>query len=320
MHKLGLVLAGGGGKGSYQIGVWKAIIELGLDKYISAISGTSVGALNACLIHQGNYEIAEKIWLDNKLGEKILSFSEEKKEAIIERILKSASIAHLPINIINSLVHIYSSGIFSRRGIEEIIDNSLNFDLLIDSDIPVFATITRGFPFNNKAEYVNLNKNSKDKIKQILLATSAIPVAFQKENIDRVSYVDGGVVDNEPVRPLYDYGCDVIIVVHLSRDHIIDLHQFPNSKIIEIVPQQFLGNLFEGTLKFDRNTMHKRISLGYEEALKILEPVFRMLHSGIAITKSAEMMFNNEIKYIKEKEKIDIEIEDLKSKIDKYKI
>ena len=62
MKKLGLVLGGGGGLGSYQIGVWKALKEYEVDKMIKAIAGTSVGVLNACLIAQNNYEAAEYIW------------------------------------------------------------------------------------------------------------------------------------------------------------------------------------------------------------------------------------------------------------------
>ena len=44
---IGLVLSGGGAKGAYQAGVWKAMCELGLARRVRAISGTSVGALNA---------------------------------------------------------------------------------------------------------------------------------------------------------------------------------------------------------------------------------------------------------------------------------
>ena len=47
--KVGLVLAGGGGKGAFQIGVWKALRASGLDKFITDVSGASVGALNAVL-------------------------------------------------------------------------------------------------------------------------------------------------------------------------------------------------------------------------------------------------------------------------------
>ncbi len=46
---LGLVLSGGGAKGAYQIGVWKALCEKGLEGDVVAISGTSVGAINAAL-------------------------------------------------------------------------------------------------------------------------------------------------------------------------------------------------------------------------------------------------------------------------------
>lgn len=37
----GVVLQGGGTKGSYHIGVWKALRELGIE--IGAVTGTSIG-------------------------------------------------------------------------------------------------------------------------------------------------------------------------------------------------------------------------------------------------------------------------------------
>ena len=60
MESLGLVFSGGGGKGSYEIGVWKYLHEIGLDKNITAVSGTSVGALNAALFVGSSYEKAEE--------------------------------------------------------------------------------------------------------------------------------------------------------------------------------------------------------------------------------------------------------------------
>lgn len=46
---LGLVLSGGGAKGAYEVGVWQTLIETGVSKRVAAISGTSVGAINAAL-------------------------------------------------------------------------------------------------------------------------------------------------------------------------------------------------------------------------------------------------------------------------------
>lgn len=46
---LGLVLSGGAAKGAYEVGVWQELVETDLAGRVSAISGTSVGAINAAL-------------------------------------------------------------------------------------------------------------------------------------------------------------------------------------------------------------------------------------------------------------------------------
>ena len=58
----GLVLDGGGARGAYQIGAWKALKEAGIR--INAVAGTSVGALNGALICMDDVEKAEQIWRD----------------------------------------------------------------------------------------------------------------------------------------------------------------------------------------------------------------------------------------------------------------
>ena len=57
----GLVLAGGGAKGSYQVGVYKALSEL--DWHAGVITGTSVGCLNGALFALDNWELAQEMWL-----------------------------------------------------------------------------------------------------------------------------------------------------------------------------------------------------------------------------------------------------------------
>ena len=97
-YKVGLVLEGGGGKGSYQIGVWKAIRELGLEKWITAVSGTSVGALNAALFAKGNFEKAYQLWMEidtglilaepDSNGEFVSLFSQRNLKVLIEQALR----------------------------------------------------------------------------------------------------------------------------------------------------------------------------------------------------------------------------------------
>ena len=61
---LGLVLSGGGAKGAYEVGVWQVFEETGVASNVTAISGTSVGAINAALFAT-RPEAAEAIWLEN---------------------------------------------------------------------------------------------------------------------------------------------------------------------------------------------------------------------------------------------------------------
>ena len=55
-----LVLAGGGARGSYQVGVWRALTELGWNPQI--ITGTSVGSLNGAMFALDLYETARDMW------------------------------------------------------------------------------------------------------------------------------------------------------------------------------------------------------------------------------------------------------------------
>ena len=77
--KIGLVLAGGGGKGAYELGVWKALRDLGISKYISVFSGTSIGAFNAVLFAMDDIKKAEQLW-DEVTMDKLVPVT--KKELI----------------------------------------------------------------------------------------------------------------------------------------------------------------------------------------------------------------------------------------------
>ena len=69
----GLVLDGGGARGAYQIGAWKALVEAGVK--FNAVAGTSVGALNGALICMGDIEKAEGIWRETTSGWNVCSGS-----------------------------------------------------------------------------------------------------------------------------------------------------------------------------------------------------------------------------------------------------
>ena len=60
MERYGLVLAGGGGKGAYQIGAWRALKEMEIA--FDAIAGVSIGSINGALIAADEYDKAVDMW------------------------------------------------------------------------------------------------------------------------------------------------------------------------------------------------------------------------------------------------------------------
>lgn len=294
MKRIGLVFTGGGGKGAYQIGVWKALKEFGVDKSISAISGTSVGALNAALFVQGDYKKAEELWL-NISHDQILTINHD---LILNRITNSLGfrLENIIKPYINKLV---GHGWFTRDGLRSLIKKNIDLSGVSNSDIPFFATCFKAQDLS--AKYFEINHLEPETIIKVLLASSALPFIFDSEVIDGVGYFDGGIplpkADNIPIKPLYDIGCDLIIVVHLKRTDIINHHQFNKAKIIEIFPSEYQGGLFKGTLDFSSTGSNLRINQGYNDTLEILRPIYEMGVTQEKITRTLSFLRDSEQQY-----------------------
>ena len=325
MKGIGLVFSGGGGKGAYEIGVWKYLHENGLDNYVKSISGTSVGALNAALFVGSNIEKAEDMWV-NIAPSKI--FSPKKYSAkdienwLIENDLdisnlttkimsKTAAASIWPVKTISELLLLKFNNdhFFTREGLSEMIEESINYNALQSSDIPCFSTCVKLPLF--RIERFKLNDYLPDEILTILLASSAMPLIFPKEEFKGKKYYDGGLPlggDNTPIRPVYDTDVENIIVVHLNRETLIDKSEFPNSNIIEIVPSVDLGNVIKGTLDFTPEGAKRRIEIGYNDAKKVFQPMIEMLfmyfenQKNLADLKKAMAQFDKERRELLQRE------------------
>ena len=304
-----LVLAGGGGKGAYHMGVWKALREYGVDRNITSISGTSVGALNMVLFAQGDYTLAEKLWR-NITSEDILTVDIKK---IMLNLISSGVIKSGPY-LAMMMRSLYGSGVFSREGLLKIIDENIDLSIIGNSEYELFAAAYNMDKFD--VDYLSLNGRNEKDIKNILLATSALPIIFNSEEVDGNRYMDGGIKDNVPIKPLYDRGYRTFIVVHLSRDSMIDKEKFEDANIIEIVPSKNQGNLIKGTLDFSKDGADRRIIQGYNDAVKILKPLYEMGMVQAKIGCALKNMKNDEINFRKEKAKIREERDSLKSELE----
>lgn len=258
-EKWALTLAGGGGKGSYQIGVWKALREMNLEKNLTAVSGSSVGALNAALISIGDYENAEKIW-NTIMPKQFLDINSSTITGPLEGIVKRSLI----------------NGLCSRDGLIDIIDNHLDIGRLSSARIPAYVCAA-WYPsdciecLNEKpvAEYISLSEVDRYDAKSLLLATSAMPYIYPPELIHDKIYRDGGLADNVPVLPMTCIGADKLIVVKLEPSDKVNSSLYSRFKdVVEITPSREIGDLLDGTLDFAARNVRFRMLLGYYDALR----------------------------------------------------
>ena len=170
-YKTGLVLSGGGSRGFAHLGVIEALNEAGI--FPDIISGTSAGALVGVLYADG-FSPSEILKLMNPPSR--LDF------------MRPA----LP-----------REGLLQIAGVMKILKNSLRAQTFEELKIPLYVSAT---DLNNgKAVYF-----SKGDLFNPVMASASIPVLFQPVIIDNILYVDGGVLDNLPVKPI-ENKCNILI-------------------------------------------------------------------------------------------------------------
>ncbi|MCY9877651.1 patatin-like phospholipase family protein [Vibrio natriegens] len=292
VQKIGLVLSGGGGKGAYEVGVWRAMERLGLAKDIAAVSGTSVGALNAALFAQGDLTKAEESWLSMRPSD-VLSID---LKGIVAALIKGGIIVSPAVmNVIKTLA---MNGVFSRDGLHRIIKDYLDEATVKHRGVPCYVCATKLPLF--KATYFSLQDYRQETIEDILLASSAIPFVFPKQVVQGEQYWDGFIRDNTPIKPLVEEGCNIIIAVMLSRSDLLPIDKYPDCKIIPIYPQEHPG----GALSFNQSA--EKMQRGYDDAMAVLAPVFELVE--INYQYSVELL-----KYRKQHMDFESSVQDIES-------
>lgn len=265
--KIGLVLAGGGGKGAYELGVWKALDELKLTKYITVFSGTSIGAFNSVLFAMNDMKKADELWEEVTM-DKLVPIS---KSELIKRSIglyiggKNLQLAKKFLNY--KLEH----GAIANDGAIEVVEKYLDFNKIKENNKICYAACTKLSDFS--AKYFKINDFDEETGKKIVLASASLPLIYDCTEVLGEKYIDGGIADNIPIQPVYGENCNIIIVVLLSKEAQVDRTLYPNSKLIVISPENLDENTITGTLNLNTDAKRIRIIEGYNDTINKLEPI-----------------------------------------------
>ena len=254
---LGLTLEGGGAKGAYQIGAWKAFREMGIT--FQGVTGTSVGALNGGLVVQDDFDAAWELWY-HMTPQQVMTLDDDIYEMLSDRKLDHTNIMLLIEEIRNI---IKNSGI-DTSPLYEMIQQLLCEEGIRRSPVDfgfVTFSITDRKPLELFKEDI-----PQGKMGDYLMASSYLPV-FRERLLDGKVFLDGGFYNNLPANMLVRKGYREIYAVRLyGSGRIIKVNE-KDATIHYIAPERDLG----GILDFSTEKSRRNLTLGYLDTLRVLK-------------------------------------------------
>ena len=262
--KIGLCLSGGGSRGAYQIGACKALEEAGIYDKIKAFSGASIGSVNAVLLASSSIEDAKQAWFD--LSDEALKSTESFFKRLKEEKLEYIHNGIYQIDTLkNNLEHYVNVENLREKEVY------VTISLAGEKDGGLLSILKSSFKHyirkDSQVVYAPVHKEDKENVYKQVLASCSIPIVFPPTIIGTKQFVDGGLYDNVPVKPLVEAGCDVIIVIHLYRLPYFYAHKYSNVSFYSLKPKHSLG----GMLNFNKDNAKLRYHQGYLDMKEFLD-------------------------------------------------
>lgn len=254
----GLVLEGGGAKGAYQIGAWKALKEAGVK--IKGVSGTSVGALNGALICMDDLERAENLWANISYSQ-IINVDDELMGRLFD---KSQMKPEFLRETLKEIFRMLGEGGMDITPLRRLIEENIDEDLIRKSPVEFYSCT---YSLTDRKELnVDMKTVPEGQMKDMLLASAYLP-GFKNEKLHGKTYVDGGATNVLPMDVLLEHGYQDLILLRIfgvGREKKVSIPE--GVSVTEIAPRGNLGN----TLQFDAGKSRKNMRLGYYDALRAI--------------------------------------------------
>ena len=262
-----IALEGGGARGGYQIGVWKALDEAGV-RY-NAVSGTSVGALNGAMMVMRDLPRAIDAWSNIRLS-KVIDL-DEAAEKEMKKLMDGGFDPENWQNLISGALELIRGRGLDvaplRAWVREVVDARR----IKASDVDFYiCTLSLS---DRRALEVHVNELPEDQICDMLLASAYHP-SFRLERLGGKYYVDGSLVDNLPLHPLVEAGYRDIIAVRIHGTGVERRFKMPEDvRVTTIEARSDLGR----TLNFDAEQARRNMELGYLDAKRVLYGLYGRL-------------------------------------------
>ena len=240
-----IALEGGGAKGGYEIGVWKALEEMGV-KY-NAVAGTSVGALNGAMMAMRDLPRAISAWKDISL-EKVIDFEKGEEENLKKIVSGDIELGDIQ-QVFSQVLDVIRSGGLDvaplRAWVREVVDSKK----VKESDVRLFV------------ETVSLTER---KGLDICVSDLEEDEICRLEKLGGKLYTDGGFIDNLPIDLLVENGYKDIIAVQIPGK-IKFQRKF---KVPEDVNIWYIDTDADlgGTLNFSSDQARRDMEIGYYDA------------------------------------------------------
>jgi NTE family protein len=221
-----LVFQGGGALGAYQIGVYQALQEAGIEP--DWVIGTSIGAINAALIagNAPDQRLAKlrEFWARVEHGQlwdgpmANLFSPMRTMSAVLGGIPSFFSPNPLAFMGQKFPLGPEAAGYYSVEPLRETLSDLVDFDLINSGQ----TRLTVGAANVQTSEMRYFDSRDAPLDVRHILASGALPPAFPAVRIDGELYWDGGIVSNTPVEAVFDdnpRSNAIVFAVHLWNPH-----------------------------------------------------------------------------------------------------
>lgn len=246
-----LVFSGGGARGAFQIGAWRALKECALDQKVCAVYGTSVGAINGAAFVQGDFELAMEIWRSLNYENVFHKINETKKRLTRSDYVKLAKaiVAEKGLNV---------------DPLKNLLRETLDEELIRRSPLD-FGMVVYDLT-NRRPKYITKKDIPEGHLVEYVIASATFPL-FQPHRIDDTLFIDGGVIDNRPldfVDQEDQVGQVICVDVTIARHFWKNKRPNKDVSVNYLRPSRLLGS----PMAFRTDRIRKNMDLGYKDAMR----------------------------------------------------